>query len=72
MMKWTEEKPTKEGFYWAYVEGFWHELWILELEMNKGKLEIVENSGGYENEPEIEIQWVTHWMGPLEKPDLPV
>ncbi len=69
-MKWTKERPTKNGYYWAYAKGHWWELWIVEVSIGD-ESSFSYNASGYDCEPEIEPEHVTHWMGPLKEPSPP-
>ena len=65
-MKWTTEKPSKDGWYWARG--------MFRFTTNKSEevIEIVrvENGDAYPNGTEINtpIDQYTHWIGPLEVP----
>ena len=60
--------PTKEGAYWVYIPDFWKNLWAIELDSNGS---IIPNWGSWECEPEIEKEWITHYI-PIDKPGLPM
>ena len=65
-MKWTTEKPSKDGWYWARG--------MFRFTTNKSEevIEIVRVEGDdvYPNGTEINtpIDRYTHWIGPLEVP----
>lgn len=65
-MEWTTDKPTQEGFYWAYEN--------LDPEDADVMLVNVSDGGGdawcawWEGDIYFELTHFSHWMGPLEVP----
>lgn len=73
-MEWTTNTPTEPGYYWVYVRPRWEdkpEVFCVEVSIFEGKPSFAFPVGGYECEEEIYARDVTHWLGPIPKPEPP-
>ena len=59
--KWTTDKPTQEGYYWAW-DGATVDM--VDIRMLGELVAFIEDI-------EYELDEFTHWIGPLEKPEPP-
>lgn len=67
-LKWTTEKPTKPGVYWAFNG---NEVFPVDVSFGRGSCEI-HGLGDYYSEMMIYgSDFFTHWMGPLQPPEPP-
>ncbi len=64
-MKWTDEAPDKEGFYWCFQFGTMRVANIFCLEIDRKKWYVDADDGMHVQDIEA------IWMGPIEQPELP-
>jgi len=66
MDKWTTEKPTKIGWYWAnWICGEIRVVKVIDDKWNPGGLSV------YGDECDYRLKDFTHWLGPLHEPEPP-
>jgi hypothetical protein len=68
-MKWTKEKPTKEGYYWACDPTLYDPMIVRIERFGEGGLfvEFPGSEGDYLNREKI---WDNeYWYGPIEVPE---
>jgi hypothetical protein len=75
--QWTTNKPTVDGWYWIYYKDHQYLPGIKFISCNylytvNGRLCISEDFEGYECDPTIYPENITHFIGPLEQPQEPI
>lgn len=78
-MEWVTKKPKESGWYWVYARNHWASddsderiLACLSIIVTgSGTIYIDYLSGGYECDPDIDLDDVLFFMGPLKEPKPP-
>lgn len=59
---WTKNKPIEEGWYWIHADNFIQMTYVTFSDNNGLTLSDMDYT---------QVEDVTHWMGPIPKPETP-
>src|SRR5687767_3573567 len=66
--KWTKDKPTEPGWYWAYIDSG---IQILEVGYRTGGILSFWETGFQTPEIPNSLDRVDYWLGPIPEPGKP-
>lgn len=62
-MKWTQERPTQEGWYWTRLKNDPEDVQVRWVEIWMGAIHVTDA------DTSIDVEHIADWAGPIPEPE---